>query len=423
MGSMFGSILGRALGNNAGGADEERAALEAKNAEQKQFQEDYSSSLIGQKPAEQMKTAGALIKAGYAQYGGELLGVAKEGLKEERLAEANRQAAIKQQRLRDSAVSQATQLGLDSTVELLMNGGDIAQATEEIREQEKLQLMQRGGRKGRVVLAQGAGWNGTQVSGVSMGKYDDMSDDLFLKMLEGKQAEIKFFKSPDGGNLPYRVDGTGKVLDRNSNTWVNPSELGLSQAPQLTQEIPRLDAITEAMIGVEIGNYTDLSQKANDAVGAIQVNDASQKIFDDGIFSGAFANVKLQAQKALIAGGMGSEEAEATVANTETYLAHRGLAVANVIKAFGSGTGLSDADREYARQIVGGEITMDEGAMRKLLKIERDGYTQLIKNHNAVIDRLGVLGGKEGTTWEKASQFYIKAPSSGLSSSAQKYLN
>ena len=42
MGSMFGSIIGRALGNNAqGGADSEMEKLAAKNAEQKRLQSEF----------------------------------------------------------------------------------------------------------------------------------------------------------------------------------------------------------------------------------------------------------------------------------------------------------------------------------------------------------------------------------------------
>ena len=409
--SLLGSAIGRGLGSRAGGEDEEMEALRAKEAERQAMVEGYTTARTSGTPQQQLQQGSLLMKAGYNQYGSELIVQGQEGIKaqkeKEAAAAARKKVALAEQQRREAATAQAASLGLDSTVELLNNGGDIDEAAKVIRDQEAIKVAQKGGRKGRVVLAQNFGSSATLINGVSTGKYDHMSDITFIKMLEGKEAKITHFKTPTGGIKPFRVDKGGKIFDNNSSTWVTPSELGLTAAPQLTQEIPLLDSITQSLIDVEVGNFTDLSGKANDAVGALDVNNVSQQIFDEGVISGAFGNVKLQAYKALIAAGMATEEAEKIVANTETYLAHRGLAVANVIKAFGSGTGLSDADREYARQIVGGEITMDEGAMSNLLRIEREGYHTLIKNHNKVLDRLGKLGSVDGKVWKKVQQFYI----------------
>ena len=52
---------------------------------------------------------------------------------------------------------------------------------------------------------------------------------------------------------------------------------------------------------------------------------------------------------------------------------------------FGSGTGLSDKDREYAQQMAAGEITMDEASMRWLLEAERKMATQIIEKHDKLL--------------------------------------
>jgi len=430
MGSMFGSILGRALGDNAGGADTERQALEAKNAQQKEYQAKYGMELTQGTPESNLTMGNELIKLGYVDRGGELINLGKEGLKEKRAKEALAAEQVKEQALRESLVTQATNLGLSSTASMVENGGDLKEAAKAIRDQETLSIIQTGGRKGRISLAITNGASAAMIREIATGKHDTMSDSMFLATIEGKEATIKFFKDSSGVAKPFRVDKGGKVWDRPSMSWVFPSELSLSMAPQLTEEVNQLDQITTAMIGTEVQNYATYSEKANDAVMALEVNNTSSQIFNEGIVSGFAGNFKLQAGKALIAAGVASDEIEGIVSNTETYLAHRGLAVANVIKAFGSGTGLSDADREYARQIVGGEITMDEGAMSNLLRIEREGYFSLIENHNSIIDRLGDIGGKNGVPWEKAKNFYIPVPDyssqqstpTSLSTNALKYI-
>ena len=56
--------------------------------------------------------------------------------------------------------------------------------------------------------------------------------------------------------------------------------------------------------------------------------------------------------------------------------------VGKLIKQFGAGTGLSDADREYATKMAGGLITVDEKAIRKILDINDKAAQNVIRLHN-----------------------------------------
>ena len=69
------------------------------------------------------------------------------------------------------------------------------------------------------------------------------------------------------------------------------------------------------------------------------------------------------------------------VDNTQAFAASMGNQVGQIIKQFGAGTGLSDADREYAEKIVGGKITLTEGAIRELMRIQEKMYRYKIKNY------------------------------------------
>ena len=74
------------------------------------------------------------------------------------------------------------------------------------------------------------------------------------------------------------------------------------------------------------------------------------------------------------------------VSNTEAYISLIGREVGRVIKDFGAGTGLSDADREYANKIAGGDITITKDGLRRILSIAKKVNNELITRHNRDID-------------------------------------
>jgi hypothetical protein len=59
-----------------------------------------------------------------------------------------------------------------------------------------------------------------------------------------------------------------------------------------------------------------------------------------------------------------------------------GANVGRIIKQFGAGTGLSDADRDYAAQMAGGKINLTEAALRKILDINDKAANRVIDLHN-----------------------------------------
>lgn len=77
------------------------------------------------------------------------------------------------------------------------------------------------------------------------------------------------------------------------------------------------------------------------------------------------------------------------LSTTETFEANAGNLVAEVIKAFGAGTGLSDADREYATKIAAGSINLDEVSIKRILEITQRAAIAEAENYNK---KLAVLG-------------------------------
>lgn len=137
----------------------------------------------------------------------------------------------------------------------------------------------------------------------------------------------------------------------------------------------------------------------------LAVNKASA-LLDDGIYTGAGAEYQLNLQRFAKAFEFvlpsGFNEMQKTinkekVANTQQYQAVLGVLVGQVIRAFGAGTGLSDADREFARAMVGQDITLSEDALRGLMLFHSNSLQRKFNNYDNAIN----LYNKEGFTYKR----------------------
>lgn len=122
-------------------------------------------------------------------------------------------------------------------------------------------------------------------------------------------------------------------------------------------------------------------ETASQAADSLRSTAEARKLLDAGIITGVGAEWQVAAGKALQK--VGINFADDAIANTEAYGAAQAKEVGRVIQLFGAGTGLSDADREFARKAAAGEITMTESALRRILDInERASRNVLTKFNN-----------------------------------------
>jgi hypothetical protein len=134
--------------------------------------------------------------------------------------------------------------------------------------------------------------------------------------------------------------------------------------------------------------YTDLIKRKSTIINPIldaqptlmALKDILAKTGKDGMLTGAFANLELTTKSALNATGLTDFK---DVAQTQAYLGASGRLVAQAVSAFGAGTGISDADRKYAQGIVGGNITLDKAALKRLVDLYEKGTASQIRNYNA----------------------------------------
>ena len=102
------------------------------------------------------------------------------------------------------------------------------------------------------------------------------------------------------------------------------------------------------------------------------------------IITGPLANLELGTKELLASFGLYEGE---DVAKTQEYIAQLGRRVASIISSFGSGTAISNTDRDYASKIAGGDINMDLKALRRLNSIYRETVVKTIELHNKQVLR------------------------------------
>jgi hypothetical protein len=121
--------------------------------------------------------------------------------------------------------------------------------------------------------------------------------------------------------------------------------------------------------------------KAEDAAQILATNQVAKNLLDKGMLTGVGAEFFVPLNQALNQYGMDFGKGDAAK-NSQAFGALMAKNTAAIIKNFGAGTGISDADRIYAKQAAAGDITMDENAIREIIKVNDRVARAAIAKHN-----------------------------------------
>lgn len=128
-------------------------------------------------------------------------------------------------------------------------------------------------------------------------------------------------------------------------------------------------------------------EKAEDSIGVLRANKQNRELLERGMITGAKgASFVNQLNKLLVVAGFNVNPDVS--ANTDAYLANVAKQTATIIKDFGAGTGLSDADREFATKAAGGDISMSREALERILDINDKAAVFSLKRHKDLISKL-----------------------------------
>lgn len=137
----------------------------------------------------------------------------------------------------------------------------------------------------------------------------------------------------------------------------------------------------EDQIGkLQAKSIADTQVSAKDAASMIRTIHQGKQLLDSGVITGVGAEYRLKFGQAIRQ--LGFNYGKTDIENTQAFVANMAGNVAKQIKEFGAGTGLSDADREYATKMAGGDITLDRKSIEKILDINEKAARNVIKLHN-----------------------------------------
>lgn len=216
---------------------------------------------------------------------------------------------------------------------------------------------------------------------------EDLSPENINKTLDsiiaGSTFSSDMLKARLKGAKDYKETDWQRAMRIYNDSRSTPSEkkaagikIGLVEKPKEEGPSPFEKALGPAQAKAFTKENDDV-RKVSTALTELQ---KSRDLVNSGIISGAGANVILAVGKGLQR--IGIHFADDAIANTEAFVAAQGKQVATVIKEFGSGTGLSDADREYAQKIVGGQITLSEKSIKAIITMNEIAMRNRIEKFN-----------------------------------------
>lgn len=152
-------------------------------------------------------------------------------------------------------------------------------------------------------------------------------------------------------------------------------------ATQLSVKLPEQEKAFESELGKgQAKKLIDDKAAAEDAASIISTVQQGRQLLQGGMITGFGAEALTQIGAALNQAGISF--AADSVANTQAFAANMAQNVGRIIKQFGAGTGLSNADREYAEKMAGGKITLDRKSIERILDINERAARNVISSYN-----------------------------------------
>lgn len=145
----------------------------------------------------------------------------------------------------------------------------------------------------------------------------------------------------------------------------------------------------ESLVTNYLGQIKTDFPVARQAVEAIGLNHKALAMLDSGkVLTGKGAEIGTAVGGWLAQAGF--NQAEDPVANTQAFMvtqAREALAILGT-RQLGSGTGISEKDLQFAKDIAGGNVTLTEDALRKVIKINEASHRLKIKDLNESVGRV-----------------------------------
>jgi hypothetical protein len=229
-------------------------------------------------------------------------------------------------------------------------------------------------------LAQSGKFTSPSIANFIAGKGDLEAIDKFTKPTAdfiAKANELGFGDKPRYGD--YSAPQTGLVNSALLQESLSGKRAGASKTSiELGQ-----NKFAEVLEGGQATSLLASKVLAEDAAVIIDTNKTARSLLKAGAITGTGADFFVGLNSGLKQAGIDFGYADAA-ANSQAYTAALGANVGRIIKQFGAGTGLSDADRAYAEQMAAGKISITRAALERILDINDKAAKGVITRHNKV---------------------------------------
>lgn len=221
--------------------------------------------------------------------------------------------------------------------------------------------------------------NPQQMAELTVAQYNDPNLGPILKRVRPLEQALSTIPTDPKGFEVYKQKVAMGMKDFYGKTVLSADAKAIAAATAQETEF------NKKLGGGQADAILKSRESAEDAAAILQTNQVGKQILDSGAITGAGADFFVGLNQALKTAGIDFGYGDAS-ANSQAYAAAMGQNTAKLIKQFGAGTGLSDADREYATKIAAGKVTMDETAIRKILDINDRAARNVINNHNKKVE-------------------------------------
>jgi hypothetical protein len=322
-------------------------------------------------------------------------------------------------RFRGSLIQRSKELGLGEARQDTILNADLPELKEirkELLVEEQAKVASLRGKAGKRAIAIQAGYRGQALENVT-----NLDSDSFTGVMSGLETSEEALKNTNTGEVDiYRVNKYGMIVDEGpeGNPVFTPiDDQDLIPAPKQTEDIGRANQLTTELAKEGVKGFTEVTQAARDAYRSLDVSRSRLNLLQDnpnlitgGKLSELSTNVLITLASSLGIRVPATADAEAA----QLLIAQGVEEVGQTIKAFGAGTGLSDADREFAR--IGAGATQDLTAenIKRMVELRIEAAEEAIRLHQGIYNTL-----KEEGASASSLAFYSVRPN--LPADLQQY--
>jgi hypothetical protein len=239
-----------------------------------------------------------------------------------------------------------------------------------------------------------------QKAALGLSEYIKQNKPSFQQINRYGQTDL--LQTPGLGGAPTSI---GTYADVPLPADVQAQKIQAARAGAVNVNLPAQEKAFETELGKgQAEGLIKGKTAAQDAASIIDTVKTGRDIMKSGMITGAGADFLVNLNQGLKTAGIDAGYADAA-ANSQAFTANMAANVGKLIKQFGAGTGLSDADREFAKDMAGGRISLDAKAINKILDINERAARNVITRHNK-----DVKGIKTNIPLEVEMPPEIKAP-------------